>query len=81
MLIHGDASDEVDERGRSNRGRTLLLLSNSGNRARHFALPALPEKGHWHELVNTAQPTQRVPRGASIHVAPHSLVLLEHEAL
>ena len=80
MLIHGDASDEVDERGRPNRGKTLLLVLNSGNRARDFALPALPEKGHWHELVNTAHPSQRVPRGTTIHVAPHSLVLLEHQA-
>ncbi len=76
MLIHGQASDEVDERGRPNRGQTLLMLMNASNRARNFVLPALPESGHWSEIVNTAQPTHRVPRGASIHVAPHSLVLL-----
>jgi glycogen operon protein len=76
MLIHGEASDDVDERGRPNRGQTLLLLLNAGSRARRFALPALPEAGHWRELVNTAQAIRRIPKTAAISVAPHSLVLL-----
>jgi glycogen operon protein len=75
MLVHGEASDDVDERGRPNHGQTLLLLLNAGNRARAFALPSLPERGHFQEVVNTAQSTHRTPRG-SINVAPHSLVLL-----
>ena len=76
MLIHGEASDDVDERGRPNRGQTLLLLLNASNRARTFVLPQLPEAGQWQEVVNTAQPTRRIPKGAGISVAPHSLVLL-----
>ena len=76
MLIHGEASDDVDERGRPNRGQTLLLLLNASNRARTFVLPQLPESGQWQEVVNTAQPTRRIPKGAGISVAPHSLVLL-----
>ena len=76
MLIHGEASDDVDERGRPNRGQTLLLLLNASNRARSFAMPVLPEAGHWQEVVNTAQATHRIPKGAGISVAPHSLVLL-----
>jgi isoamylase len=79
MMVHGDASDDVDERGRPNRGKTLLLLLNASNRARHFVLPRVTELGHWHELVNTAQPTHRVPKGQGINLAPHSLVLLCHE--
>jgi glycogen operon protein len=79
MMIHGDASDDVDERGRPNRGKTLLLLLNASNRARHFVLPKVQELGHWHELINTAQPTHRVPKGHGINLAPHSLVLLCHE--
>ena len=75
MLIHGEASDDVDERGRPNQGQTLLLLLNASNRARHFVLPSLPERGHFQEVVNTAQSTHRNPRGG-INVAPHSLVLL-----
>lgn len=79
MLIHGRASDDVDERGRPNMGQTLLLLMNSSNRARQFRLPDLPERGYWHELVNTAQSTHRVPKGTMLNVAPHSLVLLCYE--
>ena len=79
MLIHGRASDDVDERGRPNMGQTLLLLLNSSNRARQFRLPDLPERGYWHELVNTAQSTHRVPKGTMLNVAPHSLVLLCYE--
>jgi glycogen operon protein len=78
MLVHGQASDEVDERGRPNRGQTLLLLMNASNRARQYVLPEIPESGQWHEIVNTAQPTHRVPRGSTINVPPHSLVLLCH---
>ena len=76
MLIHGDAADSVDERGRSNKGQTLLLLLNASNRARSFVLAPLPEAGHWQEVVNTAQSTRRIPKGTGISVAPHSLVLL-----
>jgi len=79
MLIHGQASDEVDERGRPNRGQTLLLLLNAASRARQFVLPLLPEAGRWHEVVNTAHPTHRVPRGSTIPLPPHSLVLLSHD--
>jgi glycogen operon protein len=76
MLIPGEASDDVDERGRPNRGKSLLLLLNASTRSHKFALPSLPQAGHWQELVNTAQATQRIQKGNGINVAPHSLVLL-----
>jgi len=79
MMIHGNASDDVDERGRPNLGKTLLLMLNSSNRARHFQLPDVPERGFWHEIVNTAQSTHRIPKGNALNVAPHSLVLLCYE--
>jgi glycogen operon protein len=76
MLIHGEAADDVDERGRPTRGQTLLLLMNAGIRARTFLLPPLPEIGQWQEMVNTAQALRKVPKGNAIGIAPHSLVLL-----
>jgi len=79
MLVHGDASDETDERGRPIVGQTLLLLLNGSNRAKPFNLPDLKERGYWHEIVNTAQPTHRIPKGTTLNVAPHSLVLLCYE--
>jgi glycogen operon protein len=80
MLIHGAASDEVDERGRPNRGQTLLLLLNASNRSRQFVLPDLPEGGGWQELVNTAHASTRAERAASVQILPHSLILLCLEA-
>jgi glycogen operon protein len=80
MWIHGDASDELDERGRPNRGRTLLLLLNAGARSRLFLLPAPPGIGIWRELVNTAHATPRPVRKAGVNLVAHSLVLLEFEA-
>jgi glycogen operon protein len=79
MLIHGEASDEVDERGRPNRGKTLYLILNASNRARHFTLPEQPGSGQFREIVNTAMPSSRVVRGGGLNVAPHSLVLLSFE--
>jgi isoamylase len=82
MLIHGEASDDVDERGRPNRGQTLLLLLNASNRAQQYALPKLAERGHWHEAINTAQSAGRAPRRVprtGVNVAAHSLVLLWYE--
>ncbi len=79
MLIHGEASDELDERGRPNRGQTLLLWFNAGNRARTATLPTMREVGRWYEIVNTAQPTHRVPRGREVSVAPHSMVMVSYD--
>jgi isoamylase len=79
MLVPGDASDELDERGRPNRGETLLLVLNASHRARTFLLPAVPSGKHGREMVNTAAPGTRVPKGPSINVAPHTLILLSYE--
>jgi isoamylase len=82
MLIRGEASDDVDERGRPNEGQTLLILLNASNRAQQFALPRLPERGQWFEAVNTAQAAGRAPRRVprtGLNAAPHSLVLLWYE--
>jgi glycogen operon protein len=80
MLIHGEATDEVDERGRPILGDTLLLLVNGGSRSRHFALPEMERPGSWQELVNTArQATQRKVLAAGVNLVAHSLILLRFE--
>jgi glycogen operon protein len=76
MLIDGEASDEVDERGRLNRGETLLLLLNAGARSARFALPAVATPGLWRELVNTAHPGMRWVRQKVVNLAAHSVLLL-----
>jgi isoamylase len=80
MLVHGDASDELDERGRPNRGETLLLMLNGGERPRYFELPALPEPGTWVELVNTARPEAGPVQSSGVNLVGHSLLLLGYEA-
>ena len=80
MLIHGDATDEVDERGRPVRGDTLLLYVNGGARAHRATLPAVDEQGYWREVVNTARRGARVVKGKDLAITPHSLVLLQHES-
>ncbi len=79
MLIHGEASDEVDERGRANRGHTLLLLVNGGSRSRFFQLPTRPPNGRWREIVNTSRASSRVLRGGGLNLTGHTLILLRHE--
>jgi glycogen operon protein len=79
MLVHGSASDEADERGRANRGETLLLLLNGSARSRYFQLPDLPEIGVWRELVNTARPRARSLRSGGVNLVAHSLILLAFE--
>jgi glycogen operon protein len=79
MLIHGEASDEVDERGRPNRGQTLVLLLNGGARSRYFQLPGMAQQGVWREILNTARPGTRVVKGGGVNLVAHSLLLLGFE--
>ncbi len=78
MLIRGQATDEVDERGRRFVGETILLLLNGGGRTRPFVVPALERPGNWVEVINTARQGGRVERG-TVTLLPHSLMLLRHE--
>jgi glycogen operon protein len=81
MLLHGRATDEVDERGRPIFGRTILVLLNGGARSLTFTLPGVAdEAGTWRVLLNTAQPGLRVVRGGSVNLVAHSFQLLRLEA-
>jgi glycogen operon protein len=80
MLLHGRATDEVDERGRPVFGRTVLMLLNGGSRSRQFTLPRIEdEQGTWRMLINTAQPGQRVVRSEAVNLVAHSFVLLRYD--
>jgi glycogen operon protein len=79
MLIHGHATDEVDERGRPIFGDTLLLLVNGGHRSRLFEIPRMEGSGFWQEVLNTARPEAgppRVLRAEAVNLVAHSLILL-----
>jgi isoamylase len=78
MLMSGQATDEVNERGRPVYGDTLLLLLNGGTRSRRFVLPQLDDPGIWHEVLNTARPGARPIRQEALNLVAHSLILLRH---
>jgi isoamylase len=79
MLIHGEATDEMDERGRPIKGETLLLLVNASNRARYFTLPQMDEPGVWIDLSNTSRHAPRTVRGEGVQLVAQSLILLTHK--
>jgi isoamylase len=77
MLIDGQATDEVDERGRPVSGRTVLLLFNGGDPPRRFVIPPLEQPGVWQEVVNTARDGRRTLTREAINLVGHSFVLAE----
>jgi glycogen operon protein len=79
MLIREEATDDIDERGRTPRGTPILLLLNGGARSRSFSLPTLERPGAWVQLLDTAHPAPRAIRGSQVHLAAHSVMLLQHE--
>jgi len=81
MMIHGEASDETDDRGRPVQGDTLLVLFNGGAREERFTLPHLTVGGRWVTMVDTVDPDQvRAVSGDTIVVRPSSLQLLRFGA-
>jgi glycogen operon protein len=82
MMIFGSAADEVDARGRTVRGDTVLLLMNAGPRSRSYQLPETGHPGIWEERFNTALPfnavqaRRRVERRGTVNLAAHSTILL-----
>ncbi len=83
-LLHGDASDEVDERGRTYMSESLLLILNGSSRSSYFHLPTLlgdtlSQTGSWRELVHTAGDGNRFLPHQGFHLNSHSLVLLRYE--
>jgi isoamylase len=56
MLLNGSAIEEVDERGESIMGDTLLLLLNAHNEDVPFTLPPLDENHQWGRVLDTFDP-------------------------
>ena len=75
MLVHGEATDETDDRGRPIRGDTMLLLVNASDDTVEFALPTL-DSDEWTVLVDTAEEEVAVVELPALPVLPYSLVLL-----
>ena len=78
MLLHGDATDELDDRGRRLVGDTLLVLLNGGSRSCLFTLPVLERPGAWEEVLNTARGGERAIRRPGVNLVAHSLIVLRY---
>ncbi len=78
MLLNGRSVDEVDDRGRRERGAMLVLYLHAGTRSRSCTLPRVGGGGRWQELVNTARPSRfpRDVRTPAVHLAAQSCLLL-----
>jgi hypothetical protein len=79
MLIRGDATNEIDERGRRATGDAILLLLNGGARSKPFCLPRLHRPGDWSEILNTTHPEPRPIREDHVNLVAHSLLLLRYD--
>jgi isoamylase len=80
MLLFGPAADELDLRGRSSSGETLLFLLNAAAKSFSFTLPSMEFPGVWEEVLNTARagPWARNVRNNIVNLPAHSCVLLRH---
>jgi len=78
MLIHGDATDDTDDRGRPIQGDTMLFILNNGDGVLHFTLPAIAGDGVWVELIDSSGGDMDRVDAGWIGLAPHSVVLLRH---
>jgi glycogen operon protein len=61
VRLAGDLINEVDERGESIKGDTLLLLINAHWEEIPFTLPDTADDDVWQVLVDTAEPDRPLP--------------------
>ncbi|MGZ8378400.1 MAG: glycogen debranching protein GlgX [Gemmatirosa sp.] len=78
MLIHGEAADETDDRGRPVRGDTMLLFINAGFDATDVSLPTIAAPGTWTKLIDTVDGQVEPSVGPHIRIEGFSLALLRH---
>jgi isoamylase len=77
MLIDCLATDELDERGRLQRGETLLLVLSADERPGTFALPAPSQPGRWeYVFADNDALASSLPIDKTIDIAPQSVSLL-----
>jgi glycogen operon protein len=79
MLIDGEATDAVDERGYPIKGNTLLLLLNASTRSRFFTMPHMNEPGVWRELAATTLRGPQKAKASGAQLVAQSLLLLRYE--
>jgi glycogen operon protein len=76
MLIHGNATDETDDRGRPIKGDTMILLVNGGDQPVTFKLPHIDGEGMWLEVVDTAKEETHALSSGEATLQAYSMQLL-----
>jgi isoamylase len=82
MLVHGEATDDTDDRGRPILGETMLLLVNASPGPVAFRLPDLDAVPHerrtaaWTVLVDTTSDEPPKLERGRVELVPYSLALL-----
>ena len=82
VLLSGASVNEVDERGQSIRGNTLLVLYNAADSRLEFHLPGDGGDHTWQPLVDTAREhpsATAFPIGGTYTLEPKSMALLRRE--
>jgi glycogen operon protein len=82
VLMVGNASDELDERGRQVTGDTLLILLNAHHESMPFVLPAADAAQSWVRVIDTVEadaPECRFPGAATYPLQGRTLALLRLE--
>ncbi len=77
MLVAGEASDTVDERGRPISGAPIYIAFNAGEGPALFSLPAQRGGGEWRLVVSTTEGIRESSVESSLHVPGQYLALLE----
>ncbi len=67
VLLNGQMTDEIDDRGRQINGNTMLLLMNARDREVAFTLPGEDRKSSWLLEVDTARPQPDQRRLMALH--------------
>jgi len=81
LMLGGDALEEVDERGSSITGDTMLMLVNSNTRPVDFVLPSYTNSDSWELMLDTRYETGMADKASSYKSAvcyplmEHSLAL------
>ncbi len=79
VRLAGDLIGDVDERGESVIGDTILLLLNAHHEAIPFTLPGLEEAQQWERLLDTAVPhiePKHCPAGQPYQLQGRSMAVL-----
>jgi len=81
LMLGGDALNEIDERGRSISGDTMLMLVNSNGWPVDFILPSYTNSDEWQVMLDTRyeeglpQNQRSYQSGAGYSLLEHSLAL------